>query len=86
MPSSVVNVLKEAVGGRDRIVRAALGDAMSLNILMRVLGKALFSAGLVAAVPWDPWKQMAIDEHHCNCTDRCLPDVYVHEERAILKP
>ncbi len=85
LPSSVVNVLNAAVGGRDRILRAALGDAMSLNILMRVLGKALFSAGFVAAVPWDPWKQMAIDEHHCNSTDRCLPDVYVHEERAILK-
>ena len=38
-----------------------MGDAMSLNVLMRVLGHALFSAGLLVDVPFDPWQQMAKD-------------------------
>ena len=59
--------MAEAVGGGERAVRAALGDAMSLNVLMRVLGNALYSAGLVGEVLADPWRQMAKDaQQECN--------------------
>ena len=75
--------MAQAAGG-EREVRAALGDAMSLNVLMRVLGNALYSAGLVAEVPADPWRQMAKDvEHKCNlgdCSGTVRLDTYL--ERA----
>jgi hypothetical protein len=60
---------------------------MSLNVLMRVLGKALYSAGLVAEVPRDPWRQMAKDYVRCNLRGgaRVLPDVYLERDGAILK-
>ena len=54
-------LMAEAAGGAERAVRAALGDSMSLNVLMRVLGNAVYSAGLVAEAPADPWRQMAKD-------------------------
>ena len=67
LPRRVTLHMAEAVGGGERAVRAALGDAMSLNVLMRVLGNALYSAGLVGEVPADPWRQMAKDvQQECN--------------------
>ena len=41
-----------ACNGDKQAVRAALGDAMSLNVLMRVFGKALVSASLLDHVPF----------------------------------
>ena len=51
--------MKGACNGDELAVRAALGDAMSLNVLMRVLGKALFRAGLLDLMPFDTLQQMA---------------------------
>ena len=88
LPHSATLHMAEAAGGEERMVRAALGDAMSLNVLMRVLGKALYSAGLVAEVPRDPWRQMAKDYVKCNLPSggaRVLPDVYLERDGAILK-
>ena len=39
LPSSVTLHMKEACNGDEHAVRAALGDVMSLNVLMRDLGK-----------------------------------------------
>ena len=58
-----------------------MGDAMRLNVLMRVLGKALCSASLLDHVPFDPWQQIAKDTWHCdlrNCNPMVLPDAYLH--------
>ena len=43
----------------DAVVGAALGNAMSLNVLERVLGSLLFSAGLVKKRPVDVWQEAA---------------------------
>ena len=45
--------MTEAAESGERAARAALGDAMSLSVLMRVLG-ALYSAGLIAQFPREP--------------------------------
>jgi hypothetical protein len=78
----------EACEGNERVVRAALGDAMSLNVLMRVLSKALYSVGLINNVPVDPWRQLAKDMAKCDirhCGPRVLPDTYLEQDGAVLK-
>jgi hypothetical protein len=88
LPHRATLHMAEAAKGDERAVRAALGDAMSLNVLMRVLGKALYSAGLVAEVPFDPWRQMARDVVKCNlrsCDARVLPDEYLERGGGILR-
>ena len=80
--------MQEACNGDERAVRAALGDAMSLNVLMRLLGKVLFSAGLLAEVPFDPWRQMAKDMSQCklgSCRPRVLPDSYLEADGSIVR-
>ena len=80
--------MAEAAKGDERMVRAALGDAMSLNVLMRVLGKALCSAGLVDEAPVDPWRQLAKDAARCNlrsCGSRVLPDAYLERDGGIIR-
>ena len=47
----------DAVGGDEKIVGQGVGDAMSLNVLMRVLPRALYSAGLIDALPFDVWSR-----------------------------
>ena len=69
-------------------VRATLGDAMSLTVLMRVWGKALFNAGLVDSVPSDPWQQMAKDTSQCDlgsCSPRVLPVAYLQGDGPIAR-
>ena len=88
LPSSATLHMQEACNGDERAVRAALGDAMSLNVLMRVLGKALFSAGLLVDVPFDPWQQMAKDMSQCDlgsCSPRVLPDTYLQGDGSIVR-
>ena len=63
-----------------------MGDAVSLNVLMRLLGKVLFSAGLLVEVPFDPWWQMAKDTSQCklgSCRPRVLPDSYFEADGSI---
>ncbi len=55
LPAFITRALMASQGGNERPVRQALGDAMSLNVLMRVLLSALASAGLLARVPEDMW-------------------------------
>ena len=57
LPSGFALHMKEACNGDEQAARAALGGAMSLHVLMRVLRKALFSAGLLVDVPFDPLQQ-----------------------------
>ena len=88
LPHSATLHMAEAAKGDERVVRAAMGDAMSLNVLMRVLGKALYSAGLVAEVPIDAWRQMAKDAERCNlqsCGARVLPDTYLERDGRIIR-
>ena len=65
-----------------------MGDAMSLNVLMRLLGKVLFSAGSLVELPFDPWRQMAKDMSQCNlgsCRPRVLPDSYLEADGSIVR-
>ena len=65
-----------------------MGDAMSLNVLMRLLGKVLFSAGLLAEAPFDPWRQMAKDTSQCklgSCRPRVLPDSDLEADGSIVR-
>ena len=88
LPRSITQHMLQACEGNERLVRAAMGDAMSLNVLMRVLSKALFSAGMVDNVPVDPWRLLARDFAKCNpnhCGHRVLPDTYLEQHGAVLK-
>ena len=72
----------------ERVVRAALGDAMSLNLLMKVLGKSLYHASLINHVPVDPRRQLAGDMATCDFNSgspRVLPDTYLEHRGANLK-
>ena len=55
LPSTVPRELLDAIGSDDKIVGQGVGDAMSLNVLMRVLPRALYAAGLIDALPFDVW-------------------------------
>ena len=48
-----VALLDSAVKGE--AVGAAFGDAMSINVLMRVVPRALYAAGLIQRLPFDIW-------------------------------
>ncbi len=43
----------------ERVVGGALGDSISVNVLQRLLPRALHSAGLIAEVVSDPWEKAA---------------------------
>ena len=80
--------MAEAAEGDERVVRAALRDALSLNVFTRVRGKALRSAVLVVQVPMGPWRQMVKDAAKCNhrsCGGRVLPDTYSERDGGIMK-
>ena len=80
--------MKEACNEDEQAARATLGDAMRMSVLMRVLGKALFSAGSLDHVPFGPWQQMDKGMSHCDlcsCSPRVLPDAYVHGGRSIVR-
>ena len=55
LPSSLAREFLDAVGGDEKLVGQGVGDAMSLNVLMRVLPRALYAAGLIDALPFDVW-------------------------------
>ena len=81
--------MNEACNGDAHAARAALGGAMSMNLLMRILRKALFSAGLLDRVPFDPWQQMAKGMmSQCNlgrCSPRVLPDFYLQGDGSNVR-
>lgn len=56
-PTALLNALVEAAGGDTSKVGRALGDAMSINVLMRLLPRALWSAGVINALPLDIWSR-----------------------------
>ena len=55
LTSTMAREFLDAVGGEERIVGQGVGDAMSLNVLMRVLPRALYAAGLIDKLPFDVW-------------------------------
>jgi len=55
LPSQAVTKMLQALGNDDVTLGKALGDAMSINVLMRILSKVLFSSGLVATPLPDHW-------------------------------
>ena len=54
VPGAAVAAMLEAVERNERMVGGALGDAMSVNVLTRLLPRALYAAGLLAHLPDDP--------------------------------
>ena len=59
LPSSLAREFLDAVGGDEKIVGQGVGDAMSLNVLMRVLPRALQAAALIDSLPFDVWARTA---------------------------
>ncbi|MFM7982281.1 MAG: hypothetical protein ACKPKO_23475, partial [Candidatus Fonsibacter sp.] len=53
-PTSVTSALRDSHVTDDGI-GAAFGDAMRINVLMRVLPRALYAAGLLGELPIDMW-------------------------------
>ena len=56
LPHAVLAAMLAAAGGNRRLVGQAIGDAMSVNVLMRLLPRALHSAGLLENIPTDVWR------------------------------
>ena len=56
LPRAILNKLIQAAGGNGRTVGQALGDAMSIYVLMRLLPRALYSTGLLDSLPQDVWE------------------------------
>ncbi len=56
-PTILVQALVEAAAGDTSNVGRALGDAMSINVLMRLVPRALWSGGLIDALPLDVWSR-----------------------------
>ena len=55
LPTDAVAKMLEASGNDHAGLGRALGDAMSINVLMRILPKVLFTSGLVAKPLLDHW-------------------------------
>ena len=55
LTSHMAREFLDAAGGDEKIVGQGVGDAMSLNVLMRVLPRALDAAGLIDTMPLDVW-------------------------------
>ena len=53
-PTSVTTALRDSAAS-DEAVGAAFGDAMSINVLMRVVPRALRAVGLLKELPFDIW-------------------------------
>ena len=58
VPGKVVEAMVRAMDNQ-RTVAKAIGDAMSINVLMRLLPRALQAAGLLGELPLDVWKRAA---------------------------
>ena len=58
VPTDVAHELLDAANGDHKILGQGVGDAMSLNVLMRLLPRALRAAGLVPRLPFDVWARM----------------------------
>lgn len=56
LPKQVTSAIVQAAGGRADVAGRAIGDAMSVNVLMRLLPRALHSAGLIDTLPADVLK------------------------------
>ena len=55
LPADAVSEMLEASGNDHASLGKAFGDAMSINVLMRILPKVLFTSGLVATPLPDHW-------------------------------
>ena len=55
LPSTVAREFLDAADGDEKILGQGVGDVMSLNVLMRVLPRALYAAGLIEALLVDVW-------------------------------
>ena len=51
----------------EAFVGQAFGDAMSMNVLMRVMPRAMFAAGLIGKLPADKWAAMSNVGHLPDC-------------------
>lgn len=55
IPKAWVDDMLEACPDDEGVVGRAFGDAMSMNVLMRVLPRALWAVGLIESLPPDVW-------------------------------
>ena len=70
LPSTVAREFLDAAGGDEKLLGKGVGDAMSLNVLMRVLPRSLYAAGLIEVLPFDVWARTPP-------AAGILPDVFV---------
>ncbi len=76
-----VEALLATPGTSPKDVAHAIGDAMSSNILYRVLSRALFTAGLIKEKPKDIWKHLTSGQVR---RARVLPDDIYAAESSLL--
>ena len=77
-PTSVTSALRGSHVTDDGI-GAAFGDAMSINVLMRVLPRALYAAGLLRELPIDMWARQPPAQG-------LLPDVMYNRGQDVGDP
>ena len=67
---------------------SSVGRCHELECLDEGIGKALFSAGLLADAPFDPRQQVAKDTSQCDvgsCSQRVLPDAYLQGDGPTVR-
>ena len=63
IPKSWVDDMLEACP-EESVVGKAFGDAMSMNVLMRIMPRALYAVGLIDTLPPDVWATASTSSGH----------------------
>ena len=79
MPSWVTDCFLRK-GISETILGRALGDAMSLNVLMRVLPRALHSSGVLQVLPNDVWADPVLRDRVSSRGSR-MPDEVLRQRK-----
>ena len=75
----MVNELLRA-GVPETAVRHAMGNAMSLNVVFRLLPRVAYAAGLLAEPVKDPWKHLTKED--AKRDDAVFPDFVYQATRT----
>ena len=73
LPAKAVTAMLAALGNDGTAVSDAIGNSTSINVFMRILPRALFSAGLVAKPLPDYWASASAITAGVNCAVK-MPD------------
>ena len=78
-PTTCVERMLRCPGVAQKHVGHAIGNGMTVNVVLRLLPRVLYSAGLLAAKPEDKWKHANFKSNSESLKYKTLPDdMYRH--------